>query len=257
MRRLLLAATALTVSTSAFAGEPASSTPGAAAFAAPPSYFNWTGCYLGGNVGPGWGNANFSGLGVDAPSGGFNIGSGGVLGGGQIGCNLQFSRNWILGAEGDFGWSSISGTVQEPFFSGKNQHLHSQTDWIASATGRVGYALDNWMFYGKGGVAWARNQYGLNTPEVSFIIFTIPAFNGTGADTAFGATGGGGIEWAFAPGWSARVEFDFYGFGSRNIMLVDPTAGSSALVRVRQDIEAIRFGINYQFWTGGSLFGNY
>jgi len=253
MRRLLLAATALTVSGSAFVGD-------RAAFAAPPSYFNWTGCYVGGNAGPGWGNANFSGPGLDAPSGSLNAGSGvGFLGGGQFGCNVQVSRNWVLGAEGDFGWSNISGTDREPFFAGKSQLLHSQTDWIASATGRVGYAFDNWMFYGKGGVAWARNQYGLNTPQFTFPTlppFTIPGFNGTGADTAFGATAGGGIEWGFAPNWSARVEVDYYGFGSRTLTLVDPGAGTSSVIRVRQDIEAIRFGINYQFWTGGGWLGN-
>jgi outer membrane immunogenic protein len=248
MRRLLLAATALTVSGSALVCEPA--------FAAPPSYFNWTGCYLGGNAGPGWGNANFSGPAIDPPSG-LNGGSGvGFLGGGQIGCNVQVSRNWVLGAEGDFGWSSISGTDQEPFFFGKNQQLHSQTDWIASATGRVGYAFDNWLFYGKGGAAWSRNQYGLSTPAIVIDGFTLtPAFNGTGGDTAFGPTAGGGIEWAFAPAWSARVEVDYYAFGSRAVTLFDPTSGASSVTRVRQDIEAIRFGINYQFWTGGSLFG--
>ena len=201
----------------------------------------------------------FSGPGLDAPSGGFNAGSGvGVLGGGQIGCNVQVSRNWVLGAEGDFGWSSISGTQREPFFAGKNQFLHSQTDWVASATGRVGYAWDNWMFYAKGGAAWARNQYGLNTPEVTFPSeppITIPAFNGTGADRAFGAAAGGGIEWGFAPSWSARIEFDYYGFGPRTLTLFDPGSGASSAIRVRQDIEAIRFGVNYRFWTGGAWFG--
>jgi outer membrane immunogenic protein len=251
MRRLLLAATALTVSSSAFAAPP------------PAPAFNWTGCYLGGNLGPGWGNANFSGSTAIAPtdSHGANAGSGvGVLGGGQIGCNLQVGRSWIVGAEGDFGWSSINGTTPDPFFSGKNENLFSRTDWIASATGRVGYAFNNWMFYGKAGAAWANNQYGFSAPPVTFLGFVFaPGFNETGADTAFGGTAGGGVEWAFAPGWSARVEVDYYGFSPRTLTLIDSTSGaSSGPIRVKQDIEAIRFGFNYQFWTGGGwLFGSH
>lgn len=246
MRKLLLAATALTVSSSAFAGPP------------PASPFSWTGCYIGGNIGPGFGNANISGSTSIAPTAdnSINAGSGvGVLGGGQIGCNVQFAKNWIFGAEGDFGWSSISGTTPDPFFDGKN--LSSRTDWIASATGRVGYAFNNWMFYAKGGAAWAGNRYGFSSGPITFEGITIsPGFNETGAGTAFGGTVGGGIEWSFAPSWSARVEFDYYGFSPQTLTLIDPTSGSSSgPVRIRQDVEAIRFGINYQFWSGGLFSG--
>jgi len=245
MRKLLLAATALTVSGSAFAGPP------------PAPAFNWTGCYIGGNLGPGFGNANFSGSTSIAPTADdhVNVGSGvGALGGGQFGCNVQFSQNWILGAEGDFAWAGIRGTTPDPFFDGKN--LSSRTDWIASATGRVGYAFNNWMFYGKAGGAWAGNRYGFSSAPIMFDGFTLsPGFNETGSNTAFGGTVGGGIEWSFAPSWSARVEVDYYGFSPRTLTLIDPTSGSSTGLRIRQDIEAIRFGINYQFWSGGLFSG--
>jgi outer membrane immunogenic protein len=244
MRRLLLAATALTVCGPALAAPPA------------PANFSWTGCYVGGNVGPGWGDATFSGSTTIATKASDSIlVSRGVeaLGGGQIGCNLQVARNWVLGAEGDFGWSNINGTSADPFFSGKN--LSSRNDWITSATGRVGYVWDNWMFYGKGGAAWARDQYAFSATAVIIDGFTFsPAFNETGSDTRFGWTAGTGIEWAFAPAWSARVEFDYYGFGPRTVTLFDATTSmSSGPISVKQNIEAIRFGINYQFWTGGSI----
>lgn len=215
---------------------------------------------MGVNAGPGWGDAAFSGSTTIAVTASESVhaGSGvGFLGGGQIGCNLQVARNWVLGAEGDFGWSTISGTNRDPFFSGKN--LSSRTDWITSATGRVGYTWDNWMFYGKGGVAGTRDRYAFSATPVAFggMIF-FPGFNETGADTRFGWTLGSGIEWAFAPAWSARIEFDYYGFGSRTLTLFDAaTSTSSGPVSIKQNIEAIRFGINYQFWTGGSfLSGN-
>jgi outer membrane immunogenic protein len=249
MRRLLLAATALTVAGPALAAPPA-----------PANNFSWTGCYLGVNVDPGFGDATFSNSTTTAPraSDSVHVGSGvGALGGEQIGCNLQVARNWVLGVEGDFGWSNISGNSADPFFSGKN--LSSRTDWITSVTGRVGYTWDNWMFYGKGGVAGARNQYAFSATEVSVDGMTLfRAFNETGADTPFGLTLGSGIEWAFAPAWSARIEFDYYGFGPRTLTLFDAaTSMSSGPISIKQNIEAIRFGINYQFWTGGSfLSGN-
>lgn len=241
MRRLLLAATALTVAGPALAV---------------PQTFSWTGCYLGGNVGAGWGDTTFSGSTTIAPSDSdvLHVGSGvGILAGGQIGCNLQVARNWVLGAEGDFGWSNIRGASDDPFFSGKN--LSSRTDWITSATGRVGYAWDNWMFYGKGGAAWARDQYAFSGGPVTVFGSPVqPGFNETGADTRFGWTAGGGIEWAFAPAWSARIEVDYYGFGPRTITLFDDaTSMSSGPLVVKQTIGAIRFGVNYQFWTGGSM----
>jgi outer membrane immunogenic protein len=111
------------------------------------------------------------------------------------------------------------------------------------------------MFYGKGGAAWARDQYAFSATAVIIDGFTFsPAFNETGSDTRFGWTAGTGIEWAFAPAWSARVEFDYYGFGPRTVTLFDATTSmSSGPISVKQNIEAIRFGINYQFWTGGSI----
>ncbi len=127
---------------------------------APIPIFTWTGCYIGGHVGGGWGQKTFS----DNPnSADFAVADGGTtpeslkndvsgfLGGGQVGCNYQFAPNWLVGVEGSFSGADIKGDVVDPFNTGKT--FHAKTDWLASVTGRLGWTWDRWMIYGKGGVA--------------------------------------------------------------------------------------------------------
>jgi len=167
MKKILLASSALVMAGSAFAAD--IRMPIKAQVAAPVPY-SWTGCYIGAQVGYGWGNKNFSdptGTGF-APAGSVtrdNIRGG--LAGGQIGCNYQFAGNWVVGVEGEYAWANIKGdTLADPFFSGKNTAFSSKTDALASVTGRVGYAFDRVLLYAKGGAAWARDQYHITLPGV-------------------------------------------------------------------------------------------
>ncbi len=245
MRRLLLAATAVTVCGPVFAADLIPVMPTKAPVnALQPPPFTWTGCYLGGNVGAGWGQTNFSGDTDIAPTGNsVNVNAGsGFLGGGQVGCNFQVASNWAWGAEADFSWADIAGNANDPFFANKN--LSSRTDSLASVTGRIGYTWDRWMLYGKGGAAWAQEQYAFVGNNTSG---GLGSFNDISNATSFGWTVGGGIEWAFAPAWSAKVEFDYYGFGSGVVMLTDPTTGAVSMPAIKQNIEAFKFGINYRF----------
>lgn len=92
-------------------------------YAAPPA-FTWSGCYIGGNIGWGWGRETVSvpdlgeRTGVPALAG-VSLGpvtgnTSGVLGGGQIGCNYQFAENWVIGVEGDGSAADIKGDVNAP-----------------------------------------------------------------------------------------------------------------------------------------------
>src|SRR5262249_50191691 len=94
------------------------------AFAAPPSpppapVYNWTGWYVGGNVGVSLGTfktdfnvapSNFAELSSNGPvtvtipgfAGFDEVYPGGFVGGGQIGFNWQLSPIWVVGVEADF-----------------------------------------------------------------------------------------------------------------------------------------------------------
>jgi outer membrane immunogenic protein len=181
----------------------------------PVRVFSWTGCYIGGNIGYGWGRDTVSipnlgettgvpelaGLSLPSVTGNTK----GVLGGGQVGCNYQFAPNWVIGIEGDGEAANIKGDVTDsvsftnPFAATVSGTAHAQTDWIASVTGRLGRTSDRVMLYAQGGAAWAGDKYSADLPAFDEHIET--------SVTRPGWTVGGGVEWAFWDNWSAKVEY--------------------------------------------------
>lgn len=139
--------------------------------AAPAPTFNWTGFYFGGHIGYGSGEAN---LGFEPD---------GFLGGLQLGYNWHFAPSWVFGIEGD-----ISGTDMNDNVLGVNVHV----DYLATARARLGYTWDRTMIYGTGGFAYTRiGALGVHASEGGYAL-------------------GAGLEWAFAPRWSAKIEYMYY-----------------------------------------------
>jgi outer membrane immunogenic protein len=277
MKQILLATTALALSSAAFAADlsPATMPLKAPPMAAPA--FTWTGCYVGGQIGGDWGHANFidpntsfgDGLGLFAPTGsgvGINQG-GGVLGGGQLGCDYQFATNWVIGLAGDFSWTNINGSSTDPYafadadslFGGKSgvpATMYDKTEWLATATGRVGYAWDRFMLYGKGGAAWEHSTDSIQNLAVwgthdAGLCYSgaYVACNPSGTETNAGWTVGVGLAWAFADNWSAGIEYDHYGFGSHTVTLSDFNPGYvlSGPITVNQRIDAVKLTLDYRF----------
>ena len=227
---------------------------------APVRLFSWTGCYVGGNIGWGLGRETVSIPNLGETTGvpalaGVSLGpvtgdTKGVLGGGQVGCNYQFAPNWVIGFEGDGEAAEIKGDLTETISLTNPVPLtvtgtaHAQTDWIASATGRLGWTWDRVMLYAKGGAAWAGDKYSADLPAFNEHIAT--------SVTRPGWTAGGGIEWAFWDNWSAKVEYDFYDFSTRNLSLPGTIAGIPEVVpgvNIKETIQTVKFGINYRFGT--------
>jgi outer membrane immunogenic protein len=251
MRKLLLASSALVFAGSAFAADMRMPTKAPPPVAAP---FSWTGCYIGAHAGYGWGQKEFSdpqlgGFFTIAPPGAVvDVDTDGWLAGGQVGCNYQ-TGSFVFGLEGEFSWANIDGFANDPFFIGKNgapQTLAAQTEWIGSVTGRVGYAFDRFLVYGKGGAAWAHDQY---DAALFFLGFFTPATNFTGSEDRFGWTVGGGIEYAFWDRWSLKLEYNHFEFGDRRVNLLDPVFGSIVPADIEQRVDTIKIGVNYRFWS--------
>ncbi|EJN10264.1 opacity protein [Bradyrhizobium sp. YR681] len=270
MKKLLLATSALIIASSAQAADlgarPYTKAPVAAAVP-----FSWTGCYVGGHIGGGASRTGFTDPAIasanPAPVTTIGLlpgdriavnGDVGVVGGVQVGCDYQFSNNWVIGLAGDFSGTDLHGVANDPFFAGKSGNpatLSSRTDWVASVTGRVGYTWDRFLVYGKGGVGFAHDRYSLN----NFVdiggaicptgVFAFGPCNASASTDRVGWVAGAGFEWAFAPNWSALVEYNHYGFDSKRVAFVNP-AGSTALIDIKQDIDIVKVGINYRF--GGS-----
>ena len=212
-------------------------------YKAPPtavaSVYNWTGFYIGGHVGYGWGDKDWSFLDLTADPARVNFDVDGFLGGGQIGFNWQ-AGSWVFGLEGEFGWSGIDGaTTLTP--GGTSVTFSTELNWIATFTGRIGYAWNNWLWYVKGGGAWADEDH------VVAPVGTTPA---TANSTASGWTIGGGAEYGFAPNWSARLEYAYYDFGSKTYTFTAP--GDTFFdVSIDQQIHTVKFGVNYRFGEFG------
>jgi len=221
---------------------------------APP--FNWTGPYIGGGIGYGWGEKSFadqSDLFLVGSNTGLSDNIRGFLGGGQIGWNYQFTPVWVIGIEGDFYLADISGSVTSPF--DPNTVFNAKTEWIASVTARIGYSWDRLLPYLKGGAAWAHDKYSA----------TNSAGTWTASETRLGWTIGAGLEWAFAGPWSVRLEYDFYDFGGKNLIFVPTSLSGGGMAsaaevvvgneneHVKQQIQTVMVVLNYRFGAPGPI----
>ena len=178
-----LAAAAFSVSQSASAADLPAQMP-ATQFVAP--VYNWAGFYIGGSIGTALSSANASDpTGANFAPLGISIGNDatGFIGGFQLGFNWQ-TGNWVFGVQGDMSWTTINPGLVDPIFT--TTTLNYKTDWLATVTGRVGYAWNNILLYGKGGAAWVHNNVSATDP-------TIP-LSATGIETRNGWTAGGG-DW--------------------------------------------------------------
>lgn len=206
-------------------GRPVYKAPAPAVVAA----YNWSGFYIGGHLGGAWSKEDVSipGLGVVGTTD-----PDGFIGGVQAGYNWQADR-WVFGIEGDWSWSGADGSTALGVLS-------SDQNWYATLTGRVGYAWDNWMWYVKGGAAWVDAEYSL-------------AALGTVSDTRVGWTLGTGVEWALAPQWSAKLEYNYLDFGK------DSYAFGGVPFEVDTQVHLVKAGINYRFggWGKAPVVANY
>jgi outer membrane immunogenic protein len=209
---------------------------------------NWTGCYIGGNLGGGWASTNWANPGGAAPGDRGTARFNGIVGGGQVGCNYQFSTPWVIGIQGMFDWSGMKGGVANTNNSATD--LATDVRWFATLTGRLGYAVQpNALLYVKGGAAWVRDNHTVNWPGILFE---------TGHLTRSGWIAGGGIELMFASNWSAFVEYDYMGFGTKTTSLSVLQGGPPATQSwdIRQNVQTILLGLNYRFY-GRAVVANY
>lgn len=213
MRRILLAAIATLALTSQASAQ------------------GWTGFYLGGHGGYGWGDSS-SGSSDTV----FSFGSGristdtdGGFAGVTLGYNAQV-ENFVIGLEFDYSWASIDGRG----VVGSNV-LSADFDGFGSATVRLGYSFGPALLYAKGGLGFAEvrnfatdNADPLDTTSVK--------------DTVTGFTIGGGVEYKFAQAWTFKAEYQYFDLENQR----STNSDTDDYVH-RNDLHVVKFGINYVF----------
>ena len=220
--------------------------------AAPVPVYDWSGFYIGGNIGGAWDSSTSTNRALDGTF--VSSGSGnnsGVIGGGQIGYNFMASPNFLLGLEADIEATSLKGSVAS--IDGSNIHS-SKLDDFGTARGRAGFTVDNWLFYGTGGFAWSEGTESRTQVVGVTSVPPIPAPGGTVesvSNTRTGWTAGAGVEWGLTQNWTARVEYLYLDLG--NATSVFPLSNRQETSSLTMNVA--RFGVNYKF--GGPVVAKY
>jgi outer membrane immunogenic protein len=201
---------------------------------APLPMFSWTGFYIGAHAGYGWGTNDWTdpaGFALGGAGATYGNDTDGFFGGGQLGFDYQFAPNWVLGIEGQMSGGKIDGsTTYGPV--GATTTFSNEASWLASVTGRLGYTGGNWLLYAKGGAAWADFDNTVSIPGASVSL----------SETKTGWTAGGGLEYAFAPGWSGKIEYQYYDFGSDTYSFAPFPS-----FETDNQIHTIKAGLNWRF----------
>jgi outer membrane autotransporter protein len=206
----------------------------------------WTGLYIGAIAG-----ADYGGAKMGFPDAGFSSGPqiAGALVGGTLGYNYQIGP-WVLGVEGDAGWTNARGSVACTGAFNPAQVILSGTDcadradFIATATARLGYAWGRALYYAKAGGAWTHETFTVTCNSL------LPCLSPTGgpltqisvADDRAGWTVGYGVEFALTQNWSAKGEVNYIDFGNRNL-----TAQDATVINAGMRITEGKVGVNYRF----------
>jgi len=200
-----------------------------AADPAPDAAHDWTGPYIGLNIGYGFGDQEQS---DDTGYTSGNQDIDGVVGGGQIGFNYQMD-SIVLGAEADFQFAGIDGDFESTDNWGCGEvydKCSTQVDWFGTARLRLGYAFDNLLPYVTGGIAYGSVDSDIKTDE--------PGWNVS--DTNVGWTVGGGLEMAFYEHFTGRVEYLYVDLG-------DTESTGQYDFSASANFSVVRAGVNYAF----------
>ena len=250
MKRILIASTlALAAGGQALAADlppppPPPRAPAAYIPVAPP--YNWSGLYIGGNLGVGW---NSSGSVSDTAGSTFSTNNNTqFLGGGQIGVNYEFWGGVVVGAEAMFDWlPNTTNTVTATAPGGATASVNINNRWLSTATGKLGYAWDRVLLYGKGGGAWV----GTNNPGLTVTGVPGATFTTSNNNNNFGWTAGLGVEWAFWGNWSARAEWDYIRLQNQSFTVSSTGAFNGDTININnRSINMFTAGVNYKFGWG-------
>ena len=236
---------------------------------------DWTGFYVGGFAGVADGRTDIGFVGD--PVDGNRPWVFGAIGGIEAGYNYQFSNKWVIGVEGDIGGANVHGGRPAGSADGLNGGggntggftpqfftVQDHTNWMATATGRVGYDWGRTLIYAKGGVAFEDSSttvsciFGqggalpLIDSATGLITGTRTCVNQAGATTGgfttpsytrVGWTLGFGTEFDLGHNWSAKTEYDFLSFGSHTALATDGTT----LLTDKSYVSQVKVGLNYKF----------
>jgi outer membrane immunogenic protein len=212
----------------------------------PAPMFNWSGFYIGAHVGGTWGTTEAEVNSINVPGlfalGGFTLpvtsqSFNGFIGGGQAGYNWQ-SGIVVFGIEGEIAATNAKGTA--PCLVVLS--CESKQSWMATAAGRFGLADGRDLYYVKGGAAWSHNTYSASLNVLANASTEV-------SDNRWGWLIGAGIEHAFTPALSAKLEYNYIDYGSQDYNFALNVLGAPVDIgtKIREYQHVMKVGLNYRF----------
>ena len=178
------------------------------------SEHDWSGVYVGANVGYGRNHADVAdtfsapGFGALGTTTHTSLSMNGAIGGGQIGYNLQRGRI-VFGLEGDF--QSSGQRDKHPYgcdvggasVPGCTVYPNDQIQWFATLRARAGITKDRWLLYGSVGPAW-QNLHSSGVVTISGV-GSWNVFSSSTTRTGYALSSG--VEGAVNDRWSVGLEY--------------------------------------------------
>ena len=192
--------------------------------------FSWTGFYVGGQIGAGWGDNDWFTPATNYP---FSWDSSGLFAGAHIGYNKQIGVV-VVGVQAEINASGIGGHGADPTFA---VDYTDDLNWFGSVDARLGIlATPRTLVYAIGGYAFADIDH------------TIGSTNGAFARVSFsnnyaGWNIGGGVEHAFSGNFTARLEYRYYDFGDASF----PQTGVVLPHSHEFTMHTVRGGVSYKY----------
>ena len=229
--------------------------------------FRWTGFYVGLHGGGGGGSKDFGSVpfsfaasptGPAGPIAGelitplpIHIGVSGWLAGGQVGANYQV-ESFVIGVEGQASGANLTGsrtclntvTILNVVAATHLATCSAKVDALGTLAVRLGYAFDRLLVYGKFGGAFTNDHY--HRAVGTLLGTAVGRLDFAANEIRWGFMLGAGAEYAFTDNWSAKIEYNYIGSGTRSLRFTEPTGIAQMDADIREQIHLVKVGINYR-----------
>jgi outer membrane immunogenic protein len=205
--------------------------------------YDWSGFYLGGQVGYAASSGSYTYF-EPAANEAFGFSPGSFIGGGHAGLQGQWGSG-VFGIEGTYNVLDQNQTDISVLLPGRIRMLSTKD--IATVVGKAGYAAGAWLFYVKGGFADAKINSFVTNPASG-------VFAGVNSWQT-GYTVGGGVDYMLAKGWIAGVDFNYYDFRFNRPAIA--SSGIATNFTGKNDVYAGMFRLSYLFNWASPVIAKY
>lgn len=215
-------------------------------FAASGNVIDWSGFYVGGNVGYGSGHKQDK---SDSDAWGESFS--GINGGLQVGHNWQYNNNFVLGVVANLSLSDMS----DDYKNSDNQKYDPYDGSVSikqngSVDLMLGYAFDEFMPYVKTGISVAKEEYSLGCHKNNTTITTgckLAEFESSESNISAGLNIGAGFQYEITNNLSAGIEYTYVDLGSSSVYLHDPNYPTHGSRNFNTSYSTTTLNVNYLF----------